>query len=256
MHRLECWWFVFCKLSRAIIVFIKVLTVLPRSDVYGKKSELFPSASLSAKILYLRSAFLSLNWIQYKFCLVNRKLIYRTAENDDNLHSLTISGGLWKWWSVRIKWDWQSHSKLFWLHRAGASMVVTNITVSSIHWNLSKNTAFELEKIMPEWILTSTLSLPQKFIIQCWEFVDMYNWLPFLMQFISNWFWRKKFPYLIKMFQCIEDYFKRQHYNSTVNFSCSLYFLLFEKQIFWIILKWQFFFFFSEKWGLSLGATF
>lgn len=61
-----------------------------------KKSELFRSASLCAKILHLRSAFLSLNWIQYKFCLANRKLIYRTAENDDNLHRCTISGGLRK----------------------------------------------------------------------------------------------------------------------------------------------------------------
>lgn len=99
----------------------------------GKKSELFLSASLCAQILHLRSAFLSLKWIQYKFCLVNRKLIYRTAENNDNWYSLTVFGGLWKWWSVRIKWEWQSHSKLFWLHRDGISMVFTNVTMSSIH---------------------------------------------------------------------------------------------------------------------------
>lgn len=49
-----------------------------------KKSELFPSTSLCAKILHLRSAFLSLNWIQCKFCLVN----------NDKLHSLTMSAGL------------------------------------------------------------------------------------------------------------------------------------------------------------------
>lgn len=82
----------------------------------------------------------------------------------------------------------------------------------------------------------------------------MYNRLPFWMQFISNWFWRTEFPYLIKMSQCAADYFKRQHYNSTfVNVCCSIHILLFEKEVFWIIFN---FFFFPEKCGLSLGDNF
>jgi len=47
-----------------------------------------------------------------------------------------------------------------------------------------------------------------------------------------------KFPYLMKMSQPIAAYFKIQHYDSVFVIIChSIYFLLFEKEICWIIFK-------------------
>jgi len=67
--------FVFCKPASGHLSLNEGLGHTSKLRPLQKKSEVLPLASLSAQILHLRSVFLSVNWSQYKLCLVNRKFI-------------------------------------------------------------------------------------------------------------------------------------------------------------------------------------
>lgn len=90
----------------------------------------------------------------------------------------------------------------------------------------------------------STLWLPRKFAIKCYESGGMYIWLPFLYNLFLIDFEERCFHTSWRCLKPIAAYFKIQHYNSVFVIICySIYFLLFEKEIFWTIFKWQINFF-------------
>lgn len=141
--------FVFCSFQVDHHIYNEGLQCTSKLRPLEKKLELLPSASLCAQKLYLRSAFLSLNWIQYKLNLY--WMFSNSQQNKLQIIMLTyivLYGGYGNYELLRVTWEWQSHSKRLFT-RPGVPMIVTNLMMSSTHWNSNTNT-FELEKIMPK----------------------------------------------------------------------------------------------------------